>query len=331
MPLPMHEEVGPHAGLLAGEEGAGATEAGGDLVGDQQHAVLAAGVGHRPRRPRVRGCGCRPPPGRGARARPRPGRRRAPRWSPPRRAAASGPSRPGHPHAREAQRVEHVGAEAAVAHRERADGVAVVGAAEREVGRAAGDPLVGPVLEGDLEGLLDGRGAVRGEQEAGVVDRHPRGERLGQLDGRHVAVAEERRVGDPVELVTDGLVELGDVVAERGDPQRRDGVEVAAAVDVDELAPLGPLDDHRPVVGEGRHLGEAVPHHRDVALDPGVVTGRGGGRGSLGIGRHRAEPTDRRGRPSIRPAPHRWAWRPRTGPGAGGGPRPPRRGGGRRP
>ena len=38
----------------------------------------------------------------------------------------------GRPQHREAQRVEEVGAEAAVAHRQRADGVAVVRAAERE-------------------------------------------------------------------------------------------------------------------------------------------------------------------------------------------------------
>jgi len=36
----------------------------------------------------------------------------------------------------------------------------VVRAAEGEVGVAAGDALVGPELEGDLQGLLDGGSAV---------------------------------------------------------------------------------------------------------------------------------------------------------------------------
>ena len=76
----------------------------------------------------------------------------------------------------------------------------------------------------------------------------------------------------------DRVVELGNAVAERRDPQRRDRVEVAAAVDVDQLVALGPLDDDRTVVGVGRHLREPVPHDGGVALDPGVV-------------RHAVEPT----------------------------------------
>ena len=52
-------------------------------------------------------------------------------------------------------------------------------------------------------------------------------------------------MGDPVELVAQRLVELGHPVAERRHPERRDGVEVALAVDVDELVALGPLDDDR--------------------------------------------------------------------------------------
>ena len=124
----------------------------------------------------------------------------------------------------------------------------MVRAAEGEVAIAAGDALVRPVLERDLEGLLDGGGAVGREQEVRPVDGHDRGERLGQLDHGAVAVAEHRGVGDAVELVAERLVELGHPVAERRDPQRRDGVEVAAAVDVDQLAALGARDDDRRVV-----------------------------------------------------------------------------------
>ena len=78
-----------------------------------------------------------------------------------------------------------------------------------------------------------------------VVDGHDRGQGLGQLDHDAVAVAEHRRVRHAVELVAERVVELGHAVAERRDPQRRDGVEVAAAVDVDELVALGALDDDR--------------------------------------------------------------------------------------
>jgi hypothetical protein len=120
---------------------------------------------------------------------------------------------------REPQRVEDLGAEPAGAKREPAHRVAVVRAAEREVGRASVDASVHPVLERDLQRLLDGGGAVRREQEMRSVDGYDPRQRLGQLDRGAVAVAEHRRVRDPVELVAHRLVELGHAVAERGDPQ----------------------------------------------------------------------------------------------------------------
>ena len=131
------------------------------------------------------------------------------------------------------------------------------------------DATVDPVLERDLEGLLDRHRPIRGEQEVGVVDRHDGGERLGQLDHDRVAVAQHGGVGDLAGLGGEGGVELGDAVAERVDPEGGDGIEVAVAVGVDQLPALGPLDDERGVAGVGRHLGEAVPDHGGVTLDPG--------------------------------------------------------------
>src|SRR5205085_971448 len=64
------------------------------------------------------------------------------------------------------------------------------------------------------------------------------------------------------------VVELRHAMAHRVDPERRDGVEVAAAVDVDQLVAFGPLDDDRRVVGVARHLREAVPDDCGVAPDP---------------------------------------------------------------
>ena len=87
------------------------------------------------------------------------------------------------------------------------------------------------------------------KRKCGSSTGHDAGERLGELDDDPVAVAEHRRVRAAVELVAERVVELGDAVTERVDPQRRDGVEVAAAVDVDELVALGPLDDDRRVLG----------------------------------------------------------------------------------
>ena len=95
------------------------------------------------------------------------------------------------------------------------------------------------------------------------------GERLGQLDHDAVAVAEHRRVRDAVELRPERVVELGDPVAERRHPQRRDGVEVAPAVDVDQLATLG---SRSTMIGAlsaiARHLREAVPDHRPRRARP---------------------------------------------------------------
>ncbi len=172
------------------------------------------------------------------------------------------------PQHREAQRVEHVGAEAVVADRQRADRVAVVGAAEREERRAPGRAAVVPVLERDLERLLDRRRAVARVEEVRVVDGHDARQRLRELDHDPVAVAEHRRVRAQRELADDRVVELGHVMAERGDPQRRDRVEVALAVDVDQLVALGAVDDDRVVVGERRHLREAVPYDLRVAFAP---------------------------------------------------------------
>src|SRR5260370_19849990 len=102
----------------------------------------------------------------------------------------------------------------------------------------------------------------------GAVDRHHLAQRLGQLDDDPVAVPQLGRVGHPVELVAHGVVELGHPVTQGGHPQTGDGVEVAAALDVDELIALGCLDDDRFAAGERRHLGEAVPDDRGVAVDP---------------------------------------------------------------
>ena len=101
---------------------------------------------------------------------------------------------------REAQRIEDVGAEAAVADRQRADRVAVVGAAEREERRAR-RAEVRPVLQRDLQRLLDRGRAVGRVEEVRVLDRHDARERFRQLDDGAVAVAEHRRVRAEVELL----------------------------------------------------------------------------------------------------------------------------------
>src|SRR5262249_46030320 len=101
-----------------------------------------------------------------------------------------------------------------------------------------------------------------------VVDGYDARERFAELDHDAVAVAEHRRVRAALELRADRVVQLRHTVAERVDPQRRDGVEIAPAVDVDQLVTLGALDDDWRVVGVRGHLREPVPHARRVAAHP---------------------------------------------------------------
>ena len=149
----------------------------------------------------------------------------------------------------------------------------MVGVPQRQESRAALDSQIDPVLERDLERLLDRHRAVGRKEEVGGLDWDHVGERLRQLDDHCVAVAEHRRVSDLGGLGREGGVQLGDVVTERVHPQRRDGIEVASSVGVDELTFLGALYHQRRVVSVGPHLGEPVPDHGRVALDPGPRNG----------------------------------------------------------
>ncbi len=65
------QDVGRHAGMLAGEQLAGAAEAGGDLVGDQQHVVAGDRARPQPRGTRPSKTTCRRRPARSARGSPR--------------------------------------------------------------------------------------------------------------------------------------------------------------------------------------------------------------------------------------------------------------------
>ena len=266
-PLAEGKQVGAQAALLRGEQRPGPPEPGGHLVGDQQHVMAPARVDQRPIR---RGIGHQHPG--------RPLHQRLDHHRGERgtvlvdQGGGDGEGvrvvvarRPDH---LEPQRVEQIGAEAARPEGQRPDGVTVVGVAKGEVPGSAGDAEVGPVLEGDLERLLDRRGAVGGEQHVRLIHRNDPRQRLGQLDDDAVAVAQECRMGHTVKLVAERPVELGDAMAERRDPERRDGIEVAAPVDIDQLATLGRLDDDRLVVEVARHLGEAMPDHGRVPGAP---------------------------------------------------------------
>ena len=216
--LPEAHEVGAQVALLAGEQRPGATEPGGDLVADEEGPRPPAGLSEPPDVGRVGAEHARGPldegldDDRGQLACVRLDRGAglvAPRGLGVARRAQHG----------EAKWVEDRGLEPAVAERECADGVPVVGVSEREEPVALGSAKVGPVLERDLERLLDGRRAVGGEEEPGTIDGHHDGERLGQLHHLGRTVPEHRRVGHATRLLDECGVELRHAMAQGVDPQ----------------------------------------------------------------------------------------------------------------
>ena len=172
----------------------------------------------------------------------------------------------------EQERLVHRVEEVDAAHGHGADRVAVVGHLRARRSRAPVLPALAPVLERHLERDLGGRGAgvrVEDAREAGRRELH---QPLRQLDRRAVAQAEHRGVRDLRELVANGGVDARVRVAVNVAPQRRDAVDVAVAVDVDQVGALAALDDHRVLLGPAALLGERMP---EIAAVGGCQVHRG--------------------------------------------------------
>ena len=107
--------------------------------------------------------------------------------------------------------------------------------------------MLGVVLVGDLEGDFDGRRTAVGIKDL-VEPLGARADELArQLDRRHAGKAQERGVGDAVELLANGPVDLGDAVPVDVAPQRRDAVEIAVSFGVDQEETVGRGDDRGPL------------------------------------------------------------------------------------
>ena len=158
-----------------------------------------------------------------------------------------------------------------VADADRAQRVAVVRLGERDEARAPRLAAQLPVLERQLERDLDRGGAGVGVEDARQRRRRQLDQPLGQHRRRHVGEAEHGGVRDPVALRLERLVELALAVAVHVAPQRRDAVEVAPAVGVDQVVALAALDDQRRLGEPVAHLGERMP---EVLVIPGHQLGR---------------------------------------------------------
>ena len=162
----------------------------------------------------------------------------------------------------------------AVTDRHRADGVAVVGLDQRREARALRLAAQLAGLERDLERDLDGGRTGVGVEHARQAGRRHLYQPRRQLGGGRVREAEHGRVRDPVELRAHGGVDGRVAVAVHVAPQRRDPVEVAPAVLVDQLVALGGGDDQRLGREPVAHLRERVPEEAPVEVGGGVARGR---------------------------------------------------------
>ena len=274
------EEVGGDAFLLAGEHRPGAAEAGGDFVGDEEYLVFPAefrgpfqvAFGVDEHAPGALDEGFDKQGGDAAGV---PfedflqSLMTAPVAGPlvGAEGAAVGVGRGGGEGGEEEGAVDPV-EEVDAADADGAEGVAVVAfreVDERGFFRTRVGPLL-PVLKSHFDGDFNrGRAVVRVE-DAGQFRRGDFNEFFGQPDSRKVGEAQEGAVGDPVELVPNGVVDFRDAVAVDVAPHGGGAVYVAHPVDVFQVDPVGAGDDDGVFLRVVPHLGEGMPDELAVEV-----------------------------------------------------------------
>ena len=131
---------------------------------------------------------------------------------------------------------------------EGAEGVAVVALVHADEGFFFGAADVVPVLNGNLEGGFYGAGAVAGEYDVAVGGGHEMGEGFGEFDDVGVGHAAGDGVLEGAGLLLDGLDDLGVVVTEGAGPPAGDDVNIAVALVVVEMDAIA-ADDVGEVAG----------------------------------------------------------------------------------
>ena len=172
--------------------------------------------------------------------------------------------------------------------RERAERDAVVGDLARDRLVRCGSPLGQVVLADDLPGGLDRLRAAVGEEDAVEVAGRALGDRLREVDRRRVRgrpVGVERERGQL--LRRRGRHLLAERVADLGAEQRREPVEVALAVGVEDVGALAALE-HQQRLAPGPEGAVAREVHQQVAVRALLQVGRGERvrGGHVGHGRH---------------------------------------------
>ena len=165
----------------------------------------------------------------------------------------------------EEQRRERLREHRRVAHRHRADGVAVIRVTKRDDAPPLGIAPVLPVLQGHLHGDFDGRRSVVGIEDSRQPGRKNADEPFGEFDRRLVRRAGEDHVFDLLRLLGNRLVQPRMRVAVDVHPPRRDAVEQLASVlgiEIDALAA-----DDRQRRRRRLHLRIRMPDDGPVAID----------------------------------------------------------------
>lgn len=135
------------------------------------------------------------------------------------------------------------------------------------VGDLAGDEFVllafavgAVVVARQLQRRLDRLGATVGEEDAVEVTRRQVGDPRGEFDRPRVGVAPQGEEVELFDLSRGGLAVLGAPVTGVDAEERREAVQVAVAVLVVDVAPVGPGDQWDLVVGAvGAHPREMHP------------------------------------------------------------------------
>jgi hypothetical protein len=133
----------------------------------------------------------------------------------------------------------------------------------------AGSPFyapIGPILIGHLQGNFHGSGTVIGEENPGETGRGLLHQLLRQKNGRHIGYAQHSRVGNLIQLGLDGLIDLRPSMAMDVHPQRRNTINIALTLGVNEIDALSLFDDERRTGGIIRHLGKRMPKILEVLL-----------------------------------------------------------------
>ncbi len=149
---------------------------------------------------------------------------------------------------------------------DRTQRIAMIGVAQRHVAgffrpRVRSLP---PILKGHFQRDFDRRGPVVAEEDVIQAGRRQIDQPPGQPDRRGVRRAEVSDVGHAIKLLADRGVDPRMAMAVDVAPQAARGVEIAAAVDIENVAALAAVENQRLVLG---HLREGVPDERAVPMN----------------------------------------------------------------